>query len=240
MIVGALVGVSLSVFGLRGWARHQAELDTRSRLETAKLTFEVDQMTSAEKVDKAQRDVHEITEPAVVAPVEIVVRPNPSSSGGDGSAETASSPSDLYPRIERAVADKLRASKGSIRWAPDLRITTATGAKYFADVVGYRDDQLECIVEIKMVTHTRMLNSPVLNGVANLARLTEATGASQATLLLVATDSASIERVRTDRIRELLVGFRIAPRVVVMTWEELRTISPEDLSELLGSTVAAQ
>jgi hypothetical protein len=238
MIVGTIGGLLLSVFGLSGWYKHQVVLDRRSLLENEKLSYEVGHMTSAEKERKIELGVPKTPDPAQTSSVDIRVRPYHDESVDQGPAKNRDSSKDLYRNIELTVIDKLKEVSDGITWSPSVRITSPAVGRFFADVVGYRNERIERVLEIKLVSNAKVMNTQLLSAAVNLSQLSEATGTGQATLLLVAREAASLKLIDVDRVSDLLSGLSSPPRVVAMAWDELKTMSPSDLHELVAGPAA--
>lgn len=237
MSVGALVGLAMATYGLVGWARLQAKLDEREDLSTQKLRLEIRGMTPEEQREKVSAEAAEMDSEYTTGAEVVVISPDSRSDQPEWpevSTSGRSQPSvmEVFQLIEGTVADKLMQARGGLEWRANQVLTSPEGPRFEADLVGFRDGDVEHLVEVKLLSRQGNVRSRVVDGAVRLLQLRHVTGAQGATLLLV-TRGDLIGPRTGEVISQSLVGIQHAPRVVIVPWAALSTMSPQALAQLV-------
>lgn len=185
VLVGFLGGLSLSAYGLVGWARRQKIIDEREDIGLSKERAELRQLTEAEKEEKLDRDVEE------------------------SAGELAGEPSPALPSVPETSMKRVRTEIVIIESAlreklielfprPDNVITGLVvrgerGEAYEIDAAVLREPEDPIFFEVKYASTAVRITTRLRDGLFQLMAITTARAASNArgVLVLIVPDDTS-------------------------------------------------
>jgi hypothetical protein len=188
VLIGFVGGISLSIYGVIGWAKRQKVIDEREDIGLRKERVELLQLTDAEKADKLERDAKE------------TVKDSPPISAASSRAQLADVREELA-NLENALTEKLRSLYGHYV-SPQVGILTPDQRRFDIDALVQPSDpsQPRIIFELK---YSRTLNgvdariAAGLRQVATILRFTNGRGV----LVMIIPDTADIPQVVRLNIR---------------------------------------
>lgn len=247
---GVIGGIWLTIFGLKGWAQVQAELDRQTKLTNLqtelmneKLRYEVREMTPEEKEQRTAEEVAEAVEsiddsknPVIETPApddSVVVEEEAPVSQEEFEAVSRGYQRTLrreYAHVESLVFEKLQSRDGT-EWGTDVAVATQDARRLTADAVGMVGGAIHRVLEIKMVSN-RLDPTIIRRGAENLQRFQAATGAKDATLLVVARSGEAFRRVRTNYLQNMLAHTGVS-RTILLTRAQLEAMPAEEFTDIV-------
>lgn len=219
VLIGVLVGLSLSIYGIHGWAERQRIADDREEAERDKVRAEVRVMTKSERADKLDREAAELSHARVE-------REEPPAQ--KVSMQPFSEFRNKVASIENELTKKLSSIFGS-SVSPQM-VARIGDQRYEVDaLVNYPDnDDLSVVFEIKYSSRNNVRNrmNESLMRLARTATMFDA----KAALMIVVPDTVESKWIDqwTAQAAELVSELREPPRVLIMRESEFFTISPSD------------
>lgn len=248
LIIGCLMGLGLTAYGLAGWARRQSVADEIENIARDKGKTELRKLTDAERVQRLEDEAAS----AVAEDDESVQAAVKADGAGAPNPEAAEQPSvtvddrhqrttEAFQRMVQAELDighKLGALLGS-RYRIELGVQASRGAarQEFDILARPTEAGLQYVFEIKYTrqltsAHRSMLDRAISQAAAG-ARLFERPTVPVVVFVYESATPAGLARVRAHG-EQLAQSFDSAPRVLILSAHELEELAPEVLGNLIG------
>jgi hypothetical protein len=205
VLVGFLIGIGLTAYGMIGWARRQKVIDEREDIGLYKERAELRQLTDAEKADKLDREAEE----SVGEPSESVgEQPADLTEILRASVRNARQASIRSARteiaiIESALKEKLRAIyPGEPGNVLSSVVAGRPGERYEVDAAVMAEPQ-PILFELKYASSAVNINKQIISGLQQLARATSAVPNARAVLVIIGPDDATPAQVEQWRERAI-------------------------------------